>query len=126
MTYLVPNQSFNAAEWARNKVIYSNQFRDAVVNQYQVAYEKFWDLGIGPSGRSQEDFNSILSEMGVASVDILTDSAAYVASLNENYPNVLPELYHSAPYPYNIVDGTLQITGELTQAWVDELDSRNA
>ena len=33
MTYLVPNQSFNATEWARNKVIYSNQFRDAVVNQ---------------------------------------------------------------------------------------------
>lgn len=125
MTYSVPSESFNSSVLARNKVIYANQFRDQAIQNYKTAYKKFWDLEIRPSGRSQEDFNAILTDMGAVSVDILTDSATYVASLNANYPGVLPEEYHSAPYPYTVVDGVLQVTGGLTSTWTNILSSGN-
>lgn len=123
--YEVPDSSFNANEWARNKAIASNQFRNDTINRYKQTYEKFWDLTVEPSGRSQEQYQQILNEMGTTALSILSDSATYVASLNANWSGVLPTLYHTAPYPYTVVSGTLQLTGGLVQPWLDEIESRN-
>ena len=87
--YEVPASAFNANEWARNKVLSANQFRTDTVNRYKLTYEKFWDINISETGRSQSEMQAILDVLGTTAASILTDSATYNAALESNWPGEL-------------------------------------
>ena len=117
MAYAVPNPVFQADDWARNKVIAAQQFRDSAIDQYIDAYESFWDLFVD---RTDVERQQVLDAMGPAALEILQDGSAYVSALEKDFGDILPELYSSAPFEldYTSEPGRVLI-GDMKQEWAD-------
>lgn len=116
MPFELPQESFNALEHAKNKLIRANQFENMIKEQFIASYEDFWGVSgksgvvdgenvfIGGGSRyTVEQMQAILDIMPQAiAIDVLTDAAAFVQYLNTAYPDVLPERYHTTAFDYTI------------------------
>lgn len=115
MTYAIPDQTFNAHEAARNRIIFAGQYKKQRVDNYKSGYEKFWQTPRthGDSALSTEDMQSVIDQAPAVFAEILSDSAQEVAGIASIYPEaltiqgdadepLLPERYLSSPYNYEI------------------------
>jgi hypothetical protein len=119
MTYQLPtNPPFPAALYAQDRVTLASQFRADVIAKYISNYENFWAIGRDEVG--MVEMQAILDALGVTGLQILTDSAGYVAGILESFPSELPEKYHSAPYEYAVEAGPRIVLVELKEAWQPE------
>lgn len=129
MTYELPAPTFNAIEAASNRIIRSNQFRDLIVQQYKAGYDAMWQTPLthAESALTMEQMQSVLNAAQSTFLDVLTDSAAFVAFIAEAYPAalvspdedteaLLPERYLSAPYEYELGPTGLTLT-RLKPVW---------
>lgn len=134
MPFEVPQQSFNANEHARNKLLRANQLEQVILQQFVAAYEDFW----GVSGSYQttevdgeqvtafvsdgsvytvEQMQSVLDAMPQATaIDVLTDAAQLVGFIDLAYPGVLEARYKTAAFTYTIGQSGITLTG-LQSAW---------
>lgn len=113
MKYPEPNQTFDALDHARNKVLRANQFQELVIQQYKNSFEDFW--GLNPEGGTRysvEEMQAVLDVMPQATaIDVLGDSAGFVAYLMQAYPGLLEEKYQSSAWDYTISEGAITVTG---------------
>lgn len=134
MPFEVPEQSFNAKEHARNKLLRANQLEQIILQQFVAAYEDFW----GVSGSDQtteangeqvtafvgagsvytvEQMQLVLDAMPQATaIDVLTDAAQLVGFIDLAYPGVLADRYKTAAFTYTIGQAGITLTG-LAAAW---------
>jgi len=134
MPFEVPEQSFNANEHARNKLLRANQLEQIILQQFVAAYEDFW----GVSGSDQttevegqpvtqfvgagsvytvEQMQSVLDATPQATaIDVLTDAAQLVGFIDLAYPGVLADRYKTAAFTYTIGQSGITLTG-LQPAW---------
>ncbi len=134
MPFEVPEQSFNANEHARNKLLRANQLEQIILQQFVAAYEDFW----GVSGSDQTtivDGEPVTTFVGAGSVytvdqmqaildampqstaiDVLTDAAQLVGFIDVAYPGVLADRYKTAAFTYTIGQSGITLTG-LAAAW---------
>ena len=112
--------SFNVAMYAKARVDGATAFRSSVTQSYRNSYEDFWCLN-----RTEvlpENMQAILDELGVLVIQILTDSATFVAAINTAFVGELEEKYQSAPYEYTITPEGLLVIGALKEAWQPETE----
>lgn len=118
MKYPEPNQPFDALDHARNKVLRANQFQELVIQQYKSSFEDFW--GLNPEGGtkySAEEMQAVLDAMPKATaIDILQDSAGFVAYVMQAYPGTLEEKYQGSAWDYTIDANGITVTG-LKSIW---------
>ena len=134
MPFEVPEQSFNANEHARNKLLRANQLEQVILQQFVSAYEDFW----GVSGSDQttevdgeqvttfvgagsvytvEQMQSVLDAMPQATaIDVMTDAAQLVGFIDLAYPGVLADRYKTAAFTYTIGQAGITLTG-LQSSW---------
>lgn len=126
MKYPEPNQAFDALDHARNKVLRANQFQDLVIQQYKNSFEDFW--GLSPEGGTKysvEEMQAVLDAMPQATaIDVLNDSAGFVAYLMQAYPGVLEEKYQSSAWDYTFDANGITVTG-LKPIWEKQDESGN-
>jgi hypothetical protein len=119
MTYQLPEEpTFPAIVYAKDRVTMTNQFRSDVSAKYIANYENFWAIGREEVGI--EEMQAILDALGGTGIQILTDSAAYVAGITSSFPGELPEKYHSAPYEYTVEAPGRIVLVALKEAWIPE------
>jgi hypothetical protein len=124
MTYQLPTApAFPAITYAQDRIALATQFRADVVAKYVSNYENFW--GIGRDEVGMVEMQAILDTLGVTGLQILTDSADYVAGILESFPSELPEKYHSAPYEYAVEAGPRIVLVELKEAWQPEAENES-
>lgn len=118
MKYPEPNQTFDAIDHARNKVLRANQFQELVIQQYKNSFEDFWGLNPGGGTRySVEEMQAVLDAMPqVTAIDVLQDSAGFVAYVIQAYPDVLEEKYQSSAWDYTADANGITVIG-LKPAW---------
>ena len=118
MGYPTPEQTFDALDHARNKVLRANQFQDLVVQQYRNAYEDFW--GLNPEGGSRysvEEMQAILDAMPQATAaDMLADAYQFVLYVTQAYPGELDAKYHDTAWDYTVGEAGIQVIA-LREAW---------
>lgn len=117
MSYTIETP-FPAATYAQDRAIGATQFRESVTQSYIASYTNFWAIGRDEVGIEQ--MQAILDTLGVVGIQILTDSAAYVAGITTSFPGDLPEKYHSAPYEYHIEAPGRIVLDSLKDAWKPE------
>lgn len=119
MGYPAPEQTFDALEHARNKVLRANQFQELVVQQYKNSYEDFW--GLNPEGGSRysvQEMQAIVDAMPQATAaDILADAYAFVVYVTQAYPGQLEAKYHDTAWSYTVGEAGIQIVA-LREAWM--------
>jgi hypothetical protein len=124
MTYQLPTEpTFPALVYAQDRVALATQFRADVVAKYVSNYENFWAIGRDEVGLPE--MQAILDTLGTTGLQILTDSAGYVAGILASFPNELEEKYHSAPYEYTVEAGPRIVLAELKEAWQPQEDNGN-
>ena len=116
--YPVPDEQFNAAERARNKIMRANQFQELVLEQWIATYLDFY--GLLPDGGSRyttQEMQAIIDAMPAATArDIMADSAAFVAFVNQAAPGAIADKYQSPAFV--MTDDGQQITvGDLRPEW---------
>lgn len=118
MSYPEPTQTFDALDHARNKVLRANQFQELVIQQYKNSFEDFW--GLSPEGGTKysvEEMQSVLDAMPQATaIDILQDSAGFVAYVLQAYPGKLEEKYQGSAWDYTIDANGITVTA-LKPVW---------
>jgi hypothetical protein len=117
MPFEIPVASFNATEFATNKILRANQLQETILTQFKASYEDFW--GVTPDGGSRHttaEMQSILNVMGGTAIEILTAAAGLVQFLDAAYPDVLDQKYRGAAFDYTIGQFGLTLTG-LNSAW---------
>ncbi len=137
MPFEVPEQSFNANEHARNKLLRANQLEQVILQQFVAAYEDFWGVSgshqtsevdgqqiteFVPNGSvySVEQMQSVLDAMPQATaIDVLTDAAQLVGFIDLAYPGVLADRYKTAAFTYTIGQSGITLTG-FQPAWAPE------
>jgi hypothetical protein len=116
--YPVPGEEFIASEHARNKIIRANQFQQLVLSQWIDTYLDFY--GLLPDGGSRyttAQMQAIIDAMPAATArDIMGDSAAFVAFVNQAAPGAIADKYQSPAFMMS--DDGQQITvGDLRPEW---------
>jgi hypothetical protein len=116
--YPVPGEEFIASEHARNKIIRANQFQQLVLEQWIATYLDFY--GLLPDGGSRyttPQMQAIIDAMPAATArDIMGDSAAFVAFVNQAAPGAIADKYQSPAFMMS--DDGQQITvGDLRPEW---------
>jgi len=116
--YPVPGEEFIASEHARNKIIRANQFQQLVLGQWIDTYLDFY--GLLPDGGSRyttAQMQATIDAMPAATArDIMGDSAAFVAFVNQAAPGVIADKYQSPAFV--MTDDGQQITvGDLRPEW---------
>lgn len=118
MSYPEPTQTFDALDHARNKVLRANQFQELVIQQYKNSFEDFW--GLSPEGGTKysvEEMQAVLDAMPQATaIDILQDSAGFVAYVMQAYPDKLEEKYQASAWDYTIDANGITVTA-LKPVW---------
>ena len=113
MKYPEPNQTFDAFDHARNKILRANQFQELVIQQYRNSFEDFW--GLNPEGGTKysvEEMQAVLDAMPQATaIDILQDSAGFVSYVMQAYPGTLEEKYQGSAWDYTIDANGITVTG---------------
>ena len=116
--YPVPGEEFIASEHARNKIIRANQFQQLVLSQWIATYLDFYGLSqSGGSRYTTAQMQAIIDAMPAATArDIMSDSAAFVAFVNQAAPGVIADKYQSPAFAMS--DDGQQITvGDLRPEW---------
>lgn len=118
--YPVPEQGFNALEWARNKVLRANQLQQSVMDGYKATFEDFWGVQWPPKGSQhttaemQQIINAIPQSVAL---DMLEDSQAMRDFINSAYPGALETQYQSTAFAVTIHNGNTIVIGELKDVW---------
>lgn len=118
--YPVPEQTFDAREWARNKVLRANQLQETILEQYRATFEDFWGVQWPPKGsrhttaEMQQIINAIPQSVAM---DMLQDSQALREFINSAYPGALPTQYQSTAFVVGIHNGNTIVIGELKDIW---------
>ena len=117
--YPLPPDSFNAGEWARNKVLRANQGRAAILEQFIAMYNDFWgttEPGKG-SRHSSAEMQQIINIMPQATaLQMLSDSNALRDFIAGVAPGVIPAAYMDTAFETTITNSTIVI-GNLRPAW---------
>jgi hypothetical protein len=116
--YPVPDEQFNAIEHARNKILRANQFQQLVLSQWIATYLDFYGLSqSGGSRYTTAQMQAIIDAMPAATArDIMGDSAAFVAFVNQAAPGAIANKYQSPAFA--MTDDGQQITvGDLRPEW---------
>ena len=116
--YPVPDEQFNAIEHARNKILRANQFQQFVLSDWIATYLDFYGLAeSGGSRYTTAQMQAIIDAMPAATArDIMGDSAAFVAFVNQAAPGAIADKYQSPAFV--MTDDGQQITvGELRPEW---------
>ena len=116
--YPVPDEQFNAAEHARNKILLANQFQQFVLSKWIAVYLDFY--GLLPDGGSRyttAQMQACIDAMPAETArDIMSDSAAFVAFVNTAAPGAIADKYQSPAFAMS--DDGQQITvGDLRPEW---------
>ncbi len=89
--YPVPEETFDAREYARNKVLRANQLQETILGGYKGAFEDFWGVQWPPKGsrhttaEMQQIVNAIPQSVAL---DMLQDSQALREFINAaSYPS---------------------------------------
>ncbi len=118
--YPVPEQTFDAREHARNKVLRANQLQETILEGYKGAFEDFWGVQWPPKGsrhttaEMQQIINAIPQSVAL---DMLQDSQALREFINAAYPGALPTQYQSTAFVVTIHNGNTIVIGELKDTW---------
>ena len=118
--YPVPEETFDAREHARNKVLRANQLQETILDQYRATFEDFWGVQWPPKGsrhttaEMQQIINAIPQSVAL---DMLQDSQALRDFINAAYPNALPAQYQSTAFVVTIHNGNTIVIGELKDIW---------
>jgi len=116
--YPVPGEEFIASEHARNKIIRANQFQQLVLSQWIDTYLDFY--GLLPDGGSRyttAQMQAIIDAMPAATArDIMGDSAAFVAFVNQAAPGAIADKYQSPAFVMSD-DGQTITVGDLQPEW---------
>lgn len=108
--------TFNVSLYAKARVDGATAFRSSVTQSYRNSYEDFWCLN--RTEVTPENMQAILDELGVLVIQILTDSATFVAAINTAFAGELEEKYQSAPYDYTITPEGRLVIGALKEVWI--------
>ena len=137
MAFTIPVQQFDATEHARNKAIRSNQYLEMVLSQFVSAFEEFWGVSgsmqdvkdadgnpvldaddkptqefVGGGSRyTLQEMQSVITALGPAIVDIMTQTSGFTQFLNAAYPGELAERYQQAAFDYKLDQNSVVLTG---------------
>jgi hypothetical protein len=116
--YPVPDEGFNALEHARNKILRANQFQQLVLQQWLATYEDFYGLQPGGGSRyTTAQMQAVIDAMPAATArDIIQDSGAFVAFVNQAAPGAIADKYQSPAFEMTD-DGATITVGDLKPAW---------
>ena len=121
--YPVPDESFNALEHARNKILQANQFQQLVLQQWIATYEEFY--GLLPESGSRyttQQMQAVVDAMPASTArDIIADSAAFVSFVNTAAPGAIGDKYQSPAFEM-LDDGTSITVGDLKPVWQGTTD----
>jgi len=119
--YPVPNETFNAAEHARNKILRANQFQQLVLQQWTATYMDFYGLQPGGGSRyATAEMQAVINAMPASTArDIIADSAAFVSFVNTAAPGAIGDKYQSPAFEMTDNGSTITV-GELKPAWQPE------
>ena len=118
--YPVPEETFDARQWARNKVLRANQLQETILDQYRATFEDFWGVQWPPKGsrhttaEMQQIINAIPQSVAL---DMLQDSQALREFINAAYPGALSTQYQSTAFVVTIHNGNTIVIGELKDTW---------
>ena len=114
----VPDEGFNALEHARNKILRANQFQQLVLQQWLATYEDFYGLQPGGGSRyTTAQMQAVIDAMPAATArDIIQDSGAFVAFVNQAAPGAIADKYQSPAFEMTD-DGATITVGDLKPAW---------
>lgn len=133
MPFEVPAETFNAKEWAKNKIIRLNQFEESVIKGFLLNFEAFWEVSgsveikeidgqqvevfVGNGSRhTVEEMQEVLDIIGTAGfVAVKTASDAMIAYI-ESQGGVIPDRYKSSPFEYEITPNGVKLT-KLKAVW---------
>ena len=118
MSYEVPQESFNALEHAKNKVLRANQLQDTVLVQFKESYHDFWGVTNPPTGSryTTQEMQAIIDVMPTTVIDILTDAAEFYNYIVGAYPDSIESKYSTAAFNYTIGENGL-IVSDLKEDW---------
>ncbi len=117
--YPIPPATFDANEWARNKILRANQLQELILQQFMSAYQDFWGVSDPPNGsvHTVQQMQDIINAMPQATaLDIMQDSRGFSAYIESAYPGVLPAKYRDSAFDVTITNNTI-IVGSLKPAW---------
>ena len=120
--YPVPEQTFDAREHARNKVLRANQLQETVLDHYKATFEDFWGVQWPPKGsrhttaEMQQIINAIPQTTALV---MLQNSQAMRDFINSAYPGALETQYQSTAFNVTIHNGNTIVIGELKDIWKD-------
>ena len=136
----LPAEEFNAREWTRNKLIRSNQTKEAILRSFIAGYEDFWGVTgsdqqqtikdadgvpvLDGDGKEQTEtvfvsngsrhtlaeMQACIDLMGATVVQVLTESAGFIEFASKAYPDEFPVRYRSSAFTYEIEGGRLVLT----------------
>ena len=118
--YPVPEETFDAREHARNKVLRANQLQETILQHYRATFEDFWGVQNPPAGsryttqQMQQIINAIPQSVAI---DMLSDSRAFGQFIEQAYPGVLPDKYQSTAFETTIHNGNTIVVGPLKDVW---------
>ena len=117
--YPLPPDSFNAGEFARNKVLRANQGRAAILQEFISLYNDFWGVtepGKG-SRHTSAEMQQIINIMPQATaLQMLSDSNALRDFIAGVAPGVIPTAHMDTAFESTVTNSTI-IIGNLRPAW---------
>ena len=126
--YPLPPETFNAGEWARNKVLRANQGRQKIYNEFLELYHDFWGVS-QPGGGSRHtvaEMQEAIDKMPPdTALKMMDDSDRLKNFILSVAPNSLDPWYLDTAFETTIIkeqqpDGTEKVTitiGDLRPAW---------
>ena len=118
--YPVPEETFDAREHARNKVLRANQLQQSVLDGFRATFEDFWGVQWPPKGsrHTTAEMQQIINAIPQSTaIDMLQDSQALRDFINAAYPGVLETQYQSTAFVVTIHNGNTIVIGELKDIW---------
>lgn len=135
MAFELPPEQFNAVEWTRNKLIRSNQTKEAILRAFTSGYEDFWGVSgsdktekvddvdvttfVGNGSRhTLEEMQACIDLMGATIIQVRTEATEFVQFAVAAYSDEFPERYRAAAFDYTIdqTTGRLVLTG-ISKVW---------
>lgn len=134
MPFDIPTETFNATEWAKNKILRLNQFEESVIRGFISNFEAFWEVSgqeeqktvdgqlttvfVGNGSRhTVGEMQKILDIIGIQGfIAIKTASDAMIAYI-ESQGGIIPDRYKKSPFDYEITQNGVKLT-KLADVWV--------
>ena len=133
MPFDVPTESFNASEWAANKIRRINQREVAIYTDFINDYQAFWEVSGsdktemidgkevttfvgGGSRHTVEEMQAILNKIGMAGFGAVATAASKMISYIEDNGGVVPDRYKAPAFEYKLGPDGMTLT-KLSDAW---------